>query len=238
MADRNALLAQVQRDLLDGKPLADLLRKCILLGSQSGSSELRAWATKELKGYDKTEELPAYRKVSAHIQVDAVTGSTWIRGQTLAASQLPDFARDKITNEVSLSAGIGELESLYESARSTGKNPQLSLPGWEYIAQAIDKASGNPFQHIQSMYWTLSPSAIAGILDDVRTTLTEIIAELNVLVPDNQEVPTAEQAAQALNVAVHGGSPQFNIAADHLAHRLWWLHHRTRYGRPDWGRRT
>lgn len=208
-----SLLTEVQRDLLDGKPLADLLRKCILLGSQSGSAELRAWATRELKGYNNVDELPGYRRVSAHIQVDAVTGNTWIKGQTLAASQLPEFARGKITNEVPLFAGVGELESLYESARTSGKSPQLSLPGWEYIAAAIDKASGNPFQHIQSMYWTLSASSIAGVLGDVRTALTEILAELGAVMPAGQETPTADQATQALNLAISGGSPQINIAA-------------------------
>lgn len=212
MTDQS-LLAQVQRDLLDGKPLADLLRKCILLGSQSGSAELRAWAARELKGYNNVEDLPGYRRVSAHIRVDAVTGNTWIKGQTLAASQLPEFARDKITNEVPLFAGVGELEALYASARTSGKSPQLSLPGWEYIAAAIDKASGNPFQDIQSMYWTLGAASIAGVLDDVRTALAEILAELGAVMPADQETPTADQATQALNLAISGGSPQINIAA-------------------------
>jgi hypothetical protein len=208
-----SLLAEVQRDLLDAKPLADLLRKCILLGSQSGSAELRAWATKELKGYETLEELPDYRMAAAPIEMDAVTANTWIKGQTVAPSQLPEFARGKITNEVPLFTGVGELVSLYESARSSGKSPQLSVPNWEYIGQAIDAASGNPFQHIQSIYWSLSPSVIAGVLDDIRTALTEIIAELNVVVPHDQALPTAEQATHAVHVAVSGGSPQFTIAA-------------------------
>lgn len=47
-AQRPSLLAEVERDLLDGKPLADLLRKCVILGGRSGSHELRDWASKEL----------------------------------------------------------------------------------------------------------------------------------------------------------------------------------------------
>lgn len=38
------LISEIERDLLDGKPFADLLRKCTDLGGRSGSVELRDWA--------------------------------------------------------------------------------------------------------------------------------------------------------------------------------------------------
>lgn len=41
MAPEQTLLAEIERDLLEGKPLADLLRKCIMLGGRSGSQDLR-----------------------------------------------------------------------------------------------------------------------------------------------------------------------------------------------------
>ena len=44
MADKDqGLLREIERDLLDGKPLADLLRKCVVLGGRAGSPELREW---------------------------------------------------------------------------------------------------------------------------------------------------------------------------------------------------
>lgn len=213
VGSQSTLLAQVQRDLLEGKPLPDLLRKCILLGSQSGSKELRAWATRELRGYETEEELPTYRNVPAQIRADATTGNTWVTGQPIALSTLREFAREHITNQVPMFAGVGQLESLYESARTSDKNPQLALPGWEYIASEMDRLSGNPFQRIHSLYWVISPAVIAGVLDDVRTALTELLAELGEVMPEDQETPTADQATHALHVAVSGGAPQFNIAA-------------------------
>jgi len=212
MADQ-PLLAAVQRDVLDGKPLADVLRKCILLGSVSGSAELRAWATKELKGYDDAAELPDYRRVSAQICADAVTGNSWVQRQSIGLSMLPEWAREHIDNRVPLFGGVGELQSLYDGARASGKNPQTSLPGWEVIAAEMDRVSPNPFQHIHALYWVISPSGIAGVLDAVKTALTEILAELGATMPADQDTPTADQVTNALHVAISGGSPQFNIAA-------------------------
>ena len=47
------LMAQIERDLLDEKPLDTLLRKLILLGGSAGSPELRNWASVELRGYGR-----------------------------------------------------------------------------------------------------------------------------------------------------------------------------------------
>ena len=214
MADQS-LLASVQRDLLDGKPLPDVLRKCILLGSESGSAELRAWASKELKGYDDAAEVPDYRKVPAQIHADASTGGAIVRGQTVGLAMLPDWVREHIKNQVTLFQGIGELESLYEAARKSGKSPQTSLPAWETIAAAMDKAVAdqNPWQHIHALYWVISPAGIAGVLDSVKTALTEFLAELGAVMPGDQEKPTADQVTHALHVATGGGSATITIAA-------------------------
>lgn len=45
---------------------------------------------------------------------------------------------------------------------------------------------------------------IIGILDQVKTALAELIGELIAATPSSQDTPTAEQAAQAVNVAISG----------------------------------
>lgn len=56
------LLAQDEDGALDSSTsLADTLRKCIALGGQAGSEELRDWARRELDGYKVEDELPEYR---------------------------------------------------------------------------------------------------------------------------------------------------------------------------------
>lgn len=209
MAARPPLLLDIERDLLDGKPLADLLRKCMMLGGKSGSKELREWANRELRGYEQ-EELPKYRLVPASILADASTGSTFVRGQTVPESALPDFVRQAgIGNIIPMRQGVKELETLARQA--SGKGVNLSLPGAEVIGRYFDSKSGNPFQHTDRIYWSLAPAVIEGILDNVRTTLTELVTELVAEVPAAQEVPTAEQADNALNVAVHGRKSRVTI---------------------------
>lgn len=210
----DSLLAEIERDLLDGKPLADLLRKCLILGARSGSIELREWAGRELRGYGGVDDadLPSYRKVAAPIMLDAVTGNTSITGQQIAPGSLPPFARDAgICNEVSIRQGIGEIEAWVTTSGT--KTISVTLPGAQAIGEYIDKASGNPFQHIHAVYWKLSTPALHGLIDNVKTSLAELITELVILVPEGQSTPTAEQATQAWNVAVNGGEPHFHIAA-------------------------
>jgi hypothetical protein len=46
------LLSQIEEGALDSRvPLVDVLRKCVALGGQAGSAELRDWARRELDGY-------------------------------------------------------------------------------------------------------------------------------------------------------------------------------------------
>lgn len=107
------LIREIERDLLDGKPLADLLRKCIVLGGRWGSVELRDWASRELRGFGPDDELPAYRTIYAAILADAITGRAIIKGQQISSSDLPDVVREEgINEELPLRQGVGELEAL------------------------------------------------------------------------------------------------------------------------------
>ena len=58
------LLDEIESDLLNSKPLADVLRKVIVLGGRAGSGALRDWASLELNGYaGSDEQIPPYRGV-------------------------------------------------------------------------------------------------------------------------------------------------------------------------------
>ena len=211
MASREQnLLSEIERDLLDGKPLADLLRKCVMLGGKAGSAELRDWASKELRGYEPGDDPPKYRTVGAPLMADAVTGNSIIRGQRISPSILPEFAREDIQEELTLRHGVGELEALVEGRKSDDAI-RISIPMAADIGGWIDRESGNPWQHINAIYWSIVPASIHRILDNVRTSMTEIVAELAGTMPRGQEVPTADQAHQAVQVAVHGKRSQVHV---------------------------
>lgn len=189
-----------------------------MLGGKAGSMELRQWATQELKGYEPGDEVPEFRTVAAPIRVDAVSGNTIITGQRISPRELPGFVQDDIDEAITFRHGIGEIEAMIEQAASKEQGLMLSLPMAADLANAMDQALGNPFQHITSLYWSVSPVALRGIVDRVRTTLTELVAEMRAGMTPDETVPSAQLTDQAVNIAVHGNRSRVNVNTAQSAH--------------------
>jgi AbiTii len=208
MARRQAtLLAQIEKEALDDSaPLATALRKCVVLGGKSGSEQLRDWATRELQGYHGKDDLPDYRVVGAPLQVDGVSGNYQITGQQIPPSELPNFAQEHISEEVKLLQGVGGLEAL---ARQS--DIKLMPPMGGDLVRIMNSESDNPFQHIHRIYWSVAPSALHGVLDHIRTALTQLIAELQANMDSDEEIPSTEAANQAVNVVVTGERSQVKV---------------------------
>ncbi len=221
MTGRGQLLADIERDLISDKPLADVLRMCVLLGGQVGSVPLREWASKELKGYAPGDDLPDYRRVGAGIFVDATTINARITGQQVSTTALPDVAREHIHEYVEFRDGVGAIEALMEQAGGDlgGSSVKLLLPGAAELTSIMNHEIAEPFQHITSVYWQVSRASLKGIVDQVRTALTELVAELRAGTPRNEDLPSQEVANQAVNVTVRGIGQRINVGA------------------TDWGRR-
>jgi hypothetical protein len=211
------LITQIELGALDSAvPLADTLRKVIVLGGQAGSTELRDWASRELRGYDGETELPEYRKPVATIHVNAISGNYRITHQRIDPSELPDFVAEQVAEEVPLGQGIGEIEGLLEQARAKGGSVHMSLPMGAAVTRYMNLENANAgmrFQHIDALYWSLSESAIKGVLERVRSTLTELVAEMRSAMPDSDDTPSAAVVEQAVNVAVHGKRSRVTVTA-------------------------
>lgn len=211
---RGGLLAEIQADVLDeSKALPGILRKCIALGGESGSAELREWAVRELKGYGDPGELPSYRVIYAGIRVDAVTASAVIKGQSISSRDLPDFVAEKFDERLELRQALGELEALAARYESINGSIQLSLPMGTDIAKYMNYAIGNRFQSIQAIYWAVEPAVVRGVIDKVRTVLTELVAELRAGLPEGEEIPSADLANQAINIAVYGDKARVTVTS-------------------------
>lgn len=207
----SSLLAEIERDVLSDRPLADALRKCVVLGGKAGSVPLREWATRELRGYNNGEELPGYRMVPAALRLDAVLGNNMITGQQISRRELPEFAQEKIGELFPCQMGIGEVEAAIKDAGNNEGSLRFSLPMSMELAHFMDQASQNPFQHITALYWSVSSVNLHSIVDQVRTTLAELVAELRAGMPRNQQVPSEGVARQAVEVAVHGAKSRVTV---------------------------
>ncbi|GII22170.1 AbiTii domain-containing protein [Planosporangium mesophilum] len=197
------LIDEIERGALDSNvSLADTLRKCMILGGQAKSAELRAWASRELSGYGPDDELPEWRTVAAPLQMDGMNLRYRWKGQQISRWELPDFARDAIKDEVQLRVGVGQLEAMLRGADNGVV--RLGLPGGAELVSYINHANGDAYQTIERIYWGVSTTAIDGVLDRIRTALTELVAELRHGMADDASVPSEELATQAFHVAVSG----------------------------------
>lgn len=204
-----SLIDAIEQDALDDSaPVATALRRCVVLGGKSGSEKLRDWATRELKGYHGEDDLPGYRVVPAPLRVDGIAGNFKIERQAFAPSSLPDFAREHIKDEVELRDGIGSIEALLAM-----EEIKLSPPMASDLVLYMNSENSAPYRHIESLYWQVTHAAIRGVLDQVRTALTQLVAELRANMSSNDAVPSAEAADQALSVVVSGKRSRVNVTA-------------------------
>ncbi|MBS1871462.1 MAG: hypothetical protein JSS99_17560 [Actinobacteria bacterium] len=203
------MLAQIERDALDdGVPLSSTLRKCVVLGGKANSEALRDWATRELHGYLGEDELPEYRIITAPLLIDGIAGNFKVTRQPWAPSSLPDFAREHISEKLRLRDGVGGLEAL-------ARQPEINLApqAGSDLVRYMNAQCGNPYQHIVSLYWAVAPSAIQGVLDRIRTSLTQLVAELRANMADESDIPSPEAANQAVSVVVTGKRSRVNVTS-------------------------
>lgn len=172
MAD--SLLQSLRDQIIDeSQPLAGLLRKCLLLGAQTGSESLRQWARFELNGYDQEVDPPSYRVLpTPPISVDSTSGPSWIRGQVFDRLQLPVRARAGVPETLPMRQPIEELEALAKETTLTFTSTGLAY------AQTVWNAELGPFQQIVGMAFKMPGSVLTGVLGQIRTQLVDVIAEL------------------------------------------------------------
>ncbi|MFI6550085.1 hypothetical protein ACIBO9_43285 [Streptomyces prunicolor] len=215
-------LEQLERAVLDDTAsLATALRRCLMLAGYAHHGELRAWALKELEGYAAADELPLYRKVPAALEVemDLNLPGQIVQGITrrISSNQLPQHARDRGIGETApIRQGVRELEALIAISDSMVR---LSPPGSAEYALNMTRQQhdlGNEFTVITSLHWAVAKPSVEGVLDHVRTRLTQFVAEVRAAMPPGQQNPDANQidsaAQQALNITGGHGST-FNIVA-------------------------
>lgn len=117
---------------------------------------------------------------------------------------LPEFARDDISDELPLTQGIGVIEDMIRQADSKGGVLQLGPPAGAELARMMTHELGDPSLHIERVYWSVSIVALRGVMDAVRTALAELVGELRAGMAEGEQAPSAELAEQAFQIAVRG----------------------------------
>lgn len=221
VARHQGLRAQIEAGVLDDTlPVSSLLQKCVLLGGQAGSQKMVDWARQELNGYDP-KTVPEYRRLSVGL-VAVMTNPAGYNPmhQRISDSVLPPRVREFLREEGTdldiavLHGNIGQLEAL---AR-TGKAEHTLIPWWgDIITDLLNKYSVADNTRVQLVYWPVSDSALKGLLVQVRTALAELVAELDALTPQGQDVPDKAAADHAVQLVVTGGQNRITVTSQHTA---------------------
>ncbi|WP_134653474.1 hypothetical protein [Streptomyces sp. H23] len=195
---------RLESDILDESvPLASLLRQVLIMGGRASSESLRVWAQQELKGYREPDPtLPEYRTIVAALKADIMAGPATFTGQEISSRDLPEAAREHVTNDVPITWSVAEIQATVQSA--PGGHIRLGGTNMSDLARMMTahqrELQGSPFVNVTSVYWSASTSALEGILDQVRTRLTEFVAEIRSFMSEGADEPTPEQIRQAVSV--------------------------------------
>ncbi|MYV41206.1 hypothetical protein GT030_20625 [Streptomyces sp. SID1328] len=195
-------LEQLERAVLDDTAsLASALRQFLMAG-YAHHEELRAWALKELEGYPAADELPSYRKVPAALEVEITLNlpGQIIQGNTrrISVAQLPRSARERgIGESAPIRQGVREIEALIAIS---DRMIHLSPPGSAEYALGMTRQqqeNGHEFTEITSLYWAIAKPSVEGVLDHIRTRLTQFVAEVRAAMPAGQQKPDLNQIDSA-----------------------------------------
>lgn len=193
------VLDRMEAGVLDDTvPLATLLRQVVVLGGRTASEPLRTWATNELQGYTTPDvELPDYRLLPALIQMDCWAPGQRVTDMTISVLDLPEFARDRVKQEVPMADGVGKIEAVLARAEP-GKSVKLSMPGGPELARMMTFERQANGVHVERVYWTVHPSDLHDVLDQVRNRLAQFVSELRATMPAGAPDPTPDQVQQVV----------------------------------------
>lgn len=179
MGDADILKSLRDQVLDESESLVGLLRKCMALGAVTGSDELRTWAGNELKGYDDDAPLPPYRAITAPLFINQRGGNEFMKGQQINRLQIPSDLRDYVPEKLNFRQPV---EELVQTATSSQKFMRMGYETFSLVAARWTKTLG-PWQSVTALYYSVSPSSVAGIVSMIRTTLVEIVIDLAKDVP-------------------------------------------------------
>jgi hypothetical protein len=205
------MLRTIEREALSTGSLATTLRKIVALGGQSGSRDLGQWALRELRGYDRGTLLPPYRQPASPLFIDYITPRGMMTGDMLRPGEwgLEDIDDLEV---VHLPMGVGEIEQHIRAARhSREKSIKLHPPAGTDLLHLLNSQSA-PGVSIVRVYWSVTLGTLEGVLDQVRTTLVELVAEIRFATPSGQ-TPAAAVADAAVAIVVYGKRNRVTVNA-------------------------
>lgn len=205
---------------------------------------LRDWASKELKGYAPDDVLPPYRTLHARVHFDGLTSTTRFTSQVIGIHDLPEPANEIVGEEVDIRDPVAALIGIAEGAREDGElGIHIGIPQSTVIVSMINernREAGHPTKRVTDLYWQVHRTSLEAIVDVVRTTVVELVANLRPVYGGSDCQVSPASVDQAVSFVVYGKAKNVSInqnlatgeaniindqgKAESMWHRLmWWI---------------
>ena len=163
------------------QPITTLLRNCIVLAHKLKNDRLKTWANEELNGYDSVEQVPEYRTLYAAAS-GIFIGPGWARFTQNIPSAVLEQQHRHHAELVYVSQPICSLEELLDLSNTDS----LSIP-WDQNMVAYYQQKIQRGWQLFSAEQKVPKSAIAGVIDTVRTRVLNMALEIQSEVGDRDE---------------------------------------------------
>ncbi len=204
------LLDEIIDGAVDGKqPIADVLRKCLVLAFQLKDERLKEWLEKELNGYKLEDTVPDYRCVLLHSKGNFQGG--W--GSWLPERPLPMSVLDKKHQALVEGAKFRDPVATFELGNRTEKKPDdkklRPIRYWspDLIAMYQDKFyEGYVLVHA---WQEIPPGVFVSIVETVRNRVLRFALEIREelgLVSDKVEELSKAKVEQIVTNHIYGGT--------------------------------
>jgi hypothetical protein len=186
------------------QPLANVLRKCLILAFDLKNETLKQWTEKELNGFDRADEIPDYRKVALH-SIGNFQGPAggWIPNRPLPLGVLEKKHRDSLV----VSRFVQPIAT-YDTAGRSGpaQNAVINWPP-DLIAIYQDKFIE---MYALAQAWQEVPAAVmVALCEEVRNRVLRFALEIRdelERVGDKRAAVPAETVQAAVVNYIYGGT--------------------------------
>lgn len=190
------ILKQIQGDLIrDDVPLSSILRKARVLASQLRSDDLQVWASQELDGYKRGNELPDYR-----ILRTGCIGTCSNVGFIVTNHAVP-LNRIKNDQLVELITTYRVFDGIRRIERFATQSQHFMIPT-DLTAMVNSYFEKDGFGYV-SIELALGPQDFDQLLDTVKNRLQDFVLTLDQNWHAGDQPPTKDELKQLVSVTIY-----------------------------------
>jgi hypothetical protein len=177
-----------------GQPVANLLRKCLVLSYDLKNESLRRWAEQELDGYKDRDDVPEYRR--APVTAKGTFNGPF--GASIANQPLPSLIMQEEHRHLAETVRLSQPISAYDI--ETRQNPIIE---WPANLVALYQAKFIEGYALVAAWQEVPASIFVGIVDQVKTRVLKFALEIRQKLKEVADDPKALKKENVQNAVTN-----------------------------------